>query len=50
MRKMQQMTGPLGLLNPFALSQFGAYGAYAQVPVSTPAANTPIPGILHVHF
>jgi CUG-BP- and ETR3-like factor len=34
MRKMQQMTGPLGLLSPFALSQFGTYGAYTQVPVS----------------
>jgi len=31
MRRMQQMSGPLGLLNPFTLTQFGAYGAYAQV-------------------
>ncbi|ELT93212.1 hypothetical protein CAPTEDRAFT_183838 [Capitella teleta] len=30
LRKMQQMTGPLGLLSPFALSQFGTYGAYTQ--------------------
>jgi len=33
MRRMQQMSGPLGLLNPFTLTQFGAYGAYAQVSV-----------------
>ncbi|XP_052097594.1 CUGBP Elav-like family member 4 isoform X6 [Mytilus californianus] len=32
LRRMQQMTGPLGLLNPFAISNLGAYGAYAQIP------------------
>ena len=42
LRKMQQMAGPLGLLNPFALSQFnaaagGAYGAAYQV-AGVPAA------------
>ena len=28
---MQQMAGPMNLLNPFVFNQFGAYGAYAQV-------------------
>lgn len=31
MRRMQQMAGNMGLLNPFVFNQFGAYGAYAQV-------------------
>lgn len=40
LRKMQQMAGPLGLLNPFALSQFGGtYGAYQVGGV--PAASLP---------
>ncbi|XP_022237998.1 CUGBP Elav-like family member 4 isoform X3 [Limulus polyphemus] len=30
MRRMQQMAGNMGLINPFVFSQFGAYGAYAQ--------------------
>ena len=35
LRKMQQMTGPLGLLNPFALTQIPGYaGAYTQVGAS----------------
>ncbi|CAI9726416.1 CUGBP Elav-like family member 3-B isoform X6 [Octopus vulgaris] len=31
LRRMQQMAGPLSLLNPFALTQFGGYGGYTQV-------------------
>ncbi|CAH1788249.1 unnamed protein product, partial [Owenia fusiformis] len=36
LRRLQQMAGPLGVLSPFALTQYGAgstaYGAYTQVP------------------
>lgn len=44
LRKMQQMAGPLGLLNPFALSQFGAaaggaYGTAYQMAGVPAAAN-----------
>ena len=32
LRKLQQMAAPLGLVNPFALTQFGGYAnAYTQV-------------------
>ncbi|KAK3580539.1 hypothetical protein CHS0354_009495 [Potamilus streckersoni] len=31
LRRMQQMTGPLGILSPITLSQIGAYGTYAQL-------------------
>lgn len=35
LRRMQQMTGHMNLLNPFVFNQFGPYGAYAQVCSST---------------
>ena len=33
-RRMQQMAGNMGLLNPFVFNQFGTYGAYTQVNVT----------------
>lgn len=39
LRRMQQMAGNMGLLNPFVFNQFGAYGAYAQVCGKCVAAN-----------
>ncbi|CAM1328700.1 CELF3 (predicted) [Pycnogonum litorale] len=38
MRRMQQMAGNMGLLNPFVFNQFGAYGAYAQQQAALMAA------------
>ncbi len=32
-RRMQQLAGPLGLLNPLILQQVAAYGNYSQVRV-----------------
>ncbi|CAF0715151.1 unnamed protein product [Brachionus calyciflorus] len=31
LRRMQQLTGPLGLLNPLILQQFASYGNYTQM-------------------
>jgi hypothetical protein len=31
LRRMQQLAGPLGLLNPLILQQVAAYGNYSQV-------------------
>ncbi|XP_043215856.1 CUGBP Elav-like family member 3-A [Amphibalanus amphitrite] len=38
LRRMQQMAGNMGLLSPFVVNQFGAYGTYAQFVDSPPAA------------
>ncbi|KAF0293879.1 CUGBP Elav-like family member 5 [Amphibalanus amphitrite] len=41
LRRMQQMAGNMGLLSPFVVNQFGAYGTYAQFvdSVSIPATG-----------
>lgn len=51
LRRMQQMAGPLGLLNPFALTQFGtAYGAYTQVGKNVSRTVSRCPPRLHAPF
>ena len=35
LRRMQQLAGPLGLLNPLILQQVAAYGNYTQVKPSS---------------
>ena len=35
LRRMQQLAGPLGLLNPLFLQQVAAYGNYTQVRILT---------------
>lgn len=37
-RKMQQMSGNVNILNPFVFGHLGAYGAYAQVQINGPIA------------
>lgn len=37
-RKMQQMSGNVNILNPFVFGHLGAYGAYAQVQIIGPMA------------
>lgn len=38
LRRMQQMAGNIGLINPFMFTQFSAYGAYAQQQAAIMAA------------
>lgn len=54
LRRMQQMAGPLGLLNPFALSQIGgaAYSTFPQVNAGVVKTQDVFgsPALCHFHF
>lgn len=45
LRRLQQMTGNMSLINPFVFNQFGPYGAYAQVGISRHRSPPPFPSV-----